>query len=421
MRRALPLLASLCLPTIADAQHTRIALDDALRKVSGQVVELSSETLRLRTPDGRTQSIPRSRLLAIYAPRGHTPEAPATIASPTAMSDGSDLRPGILTLTDSQIVPGFLWAAPNDDTLRWRSRRVGMFSVPLDRVRSVQFGPSHTEAPMSASEDTLLLANKDRLEGLVLGIGESVSFEANSTTSTFPIDRVHSIELKNPATPIPPAIAYFADGSVLGVRSVIAAPAGTDAQTLRPTTAGTGRQDHPLWTLNFDLGDDAEAPATALDDGAIDAIVLRARSLVPLASLRPESVKAEEVSLGQLRPAPVVARDGPVGLREIELPGPMTVTWTLPAGASRFATTLALPAPAVDWGNASVSIILLAADGREIESLRHDLTSRTSSVNVNLELRGARRLVITLSAGPYGRVQSRANLVEPVIVLESAR
>jgi hypothetical protein len=102
---------------------------------------------------------------------------------------------------------------------------------------------------------------------------------------------------------------------------------------------------------------------------------------------------------------------GPVlNALDIDLPGPMRVSWTLPSGVQRFAGTAALADVSGGWGDCEYSIEI---DGERVFSTRLHKGEPVASFNIPMSQ--AVELTVVLEPGRYGPVRDRVILHRPLL------
>jgi len=398
-------------------RHLLMALvDRGLGERQVRVVGITPAAVLVLDDAGRTIEVSRAGLLAIVPP---LPDAwPTGVRREivwrelTALDEGPG---GMLETADGQRLPGHAADstfgdpasaadAPADpDTLLWRSTLWGPIPVALDDVRSLTISSEATPTrpatdPAGATTlDTLLLLNGDVLAGFVERVTPDVAFEVDGRAATIPLDRVASILFANAIRgPVGPR-AWLADGTIAAIGDVALAGGAL---------ALTGPAPASPWV---------DRPAADLRAVAFDAAAFR-----PLADLvaspaapSPPQVSAGAPAAGRRWTPPVVAADGraePLGAADVELPGPMTTQWAMPAGAVRFAAVAELPASCRIWGDLELVVVAVAADGALRPLARHRLHPAEPRVVLNAAIDGAASLRMTVVPGPSGPIQDRVLL-----------
>ena len=367
-------------------------IDRDLMRISGELVGLSEKSVQYRDGTGRTRTLERSKLLAAYSRRHHGPAVPTSLA----VADTTGEIPGVLRLTDGQLVPGFLMTAEaaGGDAIRWRSRRVGGFTVTLESVAALTLNDGPREVVESAS-DVVVLTNADRLEGFVESIGPELAMEVGGQKSRLAIDRVAWVQLAAKPTVAAAQLVYLSDGAILAARSIASSGSGLTV----------------TWAL---AGDDSSG---VLELGAVDAIVFEPAALRSLAAC--EVLKQEPLQ-GRRWAPPIGVQaidDAPIGLAAITLDGPMGCEWRLPAQAKRLRATIALPESARVWGNTTVTAAAAPRGGGFGAAQVFELSAEKPEAELSLDCTGMERVRIEVLGRGYDRVQARAVLLEPAILI----
>jgi hypothetical protein len=410
-----------CLATPAGEQPAskgvpRTLIDRRLQEHPVQLMGIDGATITYTDSAGLVRKESRDEFLAML------PQAQdAGVAAATALRP-----PSVVELVDGQRFAGALGAIPTTqaapaETIAWDHPTLGTIELKLDHIRRLQVRAGQgTPAPQpaQADSDAALLTNGDRAEGLVEGIlaeGPTLRLSAGNQSRDIPFERIQEIRfLSNPGAQ-PPADAPFLwlrDGSVVACRSIRTERTGDLAVevALRESPGGGGAKTDATTLAASGIIPLADVLAADLHPGA----------LVPLASIAAQNQKPT----GDRRwAAPVsVSPDALLRLADVELPGPMSAEWELPSGATRFSADAELPRSDWDWGDAELTLTLLAS-GRETELFRQRLSADHPRVAINTALpasagQAANRLRIRVDAGPYGPVQDRVVLRRPVVLVD---
>lgn len=388
-----------------NAPARMVILDRNLQRIAADLEKISPSTIQYTDQAGRSRSIDRARVLAVFSGRGHTASLPSAVAA----AEGAGGVPGVLRLTDGQVVPGFLvTAADPGENIGWRSRRIGQFSVPLERAASILLADV---APDSAKpqRDTAILGNSDRVEGFIEGVGRELTIEVEGKKQALPIERVAWIGLANPPEPGAFSLVYLNDGTAL---------AATELASTPPTSKGAPSETATAqWALASGSG------TGVVDLEGIDAILFDPRAIVPLAGIAIERTAGLEGR--RWTPAPEISAAGsaPLGLASITLSGPAQVEWKLPQGCTKFGAVASLPAQAAPWGNATVAVFVAGANGQFREVAKADLSDEKPGAEVVADVNDARVLRIEVRGKAYSDVQARVILQQPVVLrkIEAAK
>ena len=380
------------------APRRMVILDRNLQRIPAGLDRLTSSTVQYTDAGGRSRSIERSRVLAIYSGRGHSASLPTAVAA----GEGGGGIPGVLRLTDGQVIPGFLVTTDEPgEAIAWRSRRIGQFSIPLERAWTMSFAET-AHAITMPQRDTAILGNSDRIEGFVEGIGKHLLIEAAGQKTSIPIERVTSIALANPPVPGSMPLVFLSDGSALTASEFASSPPNAKGA---PNATATAQ-----WTLASESG------IGVVDLEGIDAIVFDPRAIVPLGSIDIE--KAAGVDGRRWTPTPHVSpsETAPIGLSSITISGPAQVDWKLPAGTTKFGTSVQLPPDAQAWGNATVAVLAAGPTGMFKEVAKADLSAEKPAAEIVADLADARTLRLEVRGKSYADVQARVILQQPVLL-----
>jgi hypothetical protein len=105
-----------------------------------------------------------------------------------------------------------------------------------------------------------------------------------------------------------------------------------------------------------------------------------------------------------------------LGAPTVEIPGPMSVWWTLPEGATRMSVVAELPASMRRWGDCEL-VIEVGEVGAWRQVARERLNAERPEVGVNVPLDGT-MLRITVEEGRYGSIQDRVVLRRGLLLIE---
>jgi hypothetical protein len=291
----------------------------------------------------------------------------------------------MLRLTDGQLLPGeaISNARPEDDTLAWNHVWLGRLDVPLDRIRFLRLA-SRPIALTPGDGDRLLLANGDRLDGLVISLGDPISLEVTDDTGSqiidVPLRRVAALSMITPPRDPVGRRVWFRDGSLLDVRSV------------RVGDDGFVRMDGD-WFV-----DKSGVDSVPLD--RIAAVLFHSDRMVPLASLAPSRIDGAEGRYFVPPPA-VTSVNAPLGLAGIEFRGPLIARYATPKGATRFAAEARLPLGAHEWGDFD---LIVHDDDRVV--FRTPLNREFPTATINVPLDGS-ELTIEMTPRRFGPIQDR--------------
>jgi hypothetical protein len=365
------------------------------------------------------------------APEGWIIADPGDLLSPR-IATGAATAPTRSTpaawidLNDGQRLVGVL-AAPAEDadtqSVRWTHPRLGVQTIPLDRVRRLMLDapPELREAlarnggAPAQETDVVSLINGDRILGYVdaLGADLTIAPEAPAGSPTgggkpqpvhVALDQVAYASLANPAMRPSGVMLYLADGGVIAADRL-----DIDAAAGRVTLATRGHDQPPA------------GPGGSLELSDLRAVALDAARLTSLSSLK----LAHHAPTGDRRIAepprflPVLGGGGslsPLNADDILLPGPMTAEWELPAGATRLAGWITLEPASWSWGDCTVTVTLVEPGRGDAGSplAAQRLTGRQPIMPVNIQFSAASgsttRVRISVEAGESGPILDRVRL-----------
>ncbi|MEM7229790.1 MAG: hypothetical protein AAF432_13345 [Planctomycetota bacterium] len=361
-----------------------VLVDESLETRAIRVVELNDAALVFRTgEEERLESRRAGGCVAIFARGGN--ERPR-------------LR-GMLLLADGQVLPGSIVPTSVDDgsTFVWNHDWLGRMELPVDAVRYLTLQGS-AERAENAEADVVQLANGDRLEGFVVGLGDPMALEVTDSEGLpdlieVPLERVVSITMVTPDQPPEGSRIWFRDGTVIDTRS------------LRIGDDGYVRLESAL-----DVEDDEEPVRIRFD--LVSAILFSPDSLVPLSTLEPSRVEAPE-SRYRVTPPDRSDDERPLNLGTLRYDGPLTVRYLVPDGTRRLAAEAHLPSSAYVWGDCE---LVVRSDDTEVFRARLNADAPYTLINVPVD--GA-ELTISVEAGANGPVQDVVILTNAMLLRSS--
>jgi hypothetical protein len=362
---------------------TVTAIDRALAASRVRLVSGGDGSLSVISDDGVRRTLRLDSVLAIVA----EPSASA-IRTSSWLGDEPTPAQGWITFTDGQKLHGTLLEARRPESARWRTDSLGEVERPLEEVRSIVFDSA--QLPDGAgtfvgrsTTDQVLFANGDRVEGFVSAVGPTVTVEKSGRPVSVPAARVSSIRLANPAQAKRGVYAWLADGSVVKAESVSL----TDGQ--------------------FDIGfgrAEGAPPALRTQAAKLSAVLWGAERMTPLSALPMGPVGAGP---GRRWTAPArLGDEGPLGISDIDLPGPMTVEWTLPPRAERLGAELVLPPECRVWGDCRV-VIESVKSGKTAEIYATRLNASAPEANFAASVEPGAVVRIRVEEGEGGAIQDR--------------
>jgi len=366
---------------VARAAAFVVELDDGTRQ-TGTLVAIDGRTIEIAAENGTALSLPVGKVRAIEG----TP-APAAGRVRVAFTDGTFLEGEDFFVSGA----GSGLSLPG-----------GRAELPLTRVREVEFiaadpGARHRwleAVPDGVTSDLVVVGKGAGYEFVECAI-KAVSADSVTVViddETIPVRRSKVIGLRwlrgnSPA----PGTVVRVTGGILRAETVAWTPAG----------------------LVLD-GDDAER-RTTLPAGALEGIDYAAGRTTHLATLPPERLDVDPffgplaavADLAAYFAPRAVAADGQTATKLDLVMRPRTVaTWRIPPQGRRLRMRLvqaAGPGPAA---------LTIALDGRTV---LQQMVSGEEAVPVDVDVAGARRLVVTVDFGPAGGMAGAVRLLEPAI------
>ena len=423
IRTPAQLVLCLALASSAGGQTVdRVLIDRTLSETQVGLVRIQNGELTYLTPEGLVRVEPIDDYLAMTsAARAAREESPAdaadearkriTAIAAALLGAAPGAGKGYVELTDGRRLLGSLVQeeAP-DDAIWWEVDGLGVVRVPLEEISRIVF--ADVRAPDGEpAEDLVDLRNGDRTSGFVASIGERVVIETGGADIDLPLAYVAAIALANPGSSLEGTVAWLASGAVIRVEGFGPNEGG------RVELLTTGASYPTEAGLDEDEAEQPTRPTVALGD--LWAVAFEAERLTPLATLPPANQRPSE---GRRWTEPLRMedpREALLGAPTMTVPGPMSVTWTLPQGATRFATTASLPPAMRLWGDCELVVRITTSDGRrELHRARLHDESPVSVVNVALPASGEalRELSITVEPGEFGPIQDRVVFVRPLLL-----
>lgn len=389
-----------------------LLIDDQFNASQGRLIQLTAEGITVEYPSGTRGTLAAGSVLAMVAIDG--PIDPqygigTRVAADSAQSARSRriartlaaTRHGFVETTRGLRFPGSISpTAANGESLAWEHPLAGRIELALDDIsRLVTPIAASDVVPIrrSSDSDELVLSNGDVLAGFLLSIGPTTSIETSTgNIIDLPIDRVAAALLANPKLPMTGTMIWLDDGSTFAAEALTA----TGSDGYRVTLPGGNTVEYDPQTLR--------------------AIAFEAAGILPLSDLLPQSqqpvgdrVFADPIRTVRHPDDLAFGSSAVLNALDIEMPGPMRVSWTLPPGVLRFAGTAALVDTTGGWGDCEYSIWL---DGELVFSTR--LFGEQPVASFNVETQGAVEMVLVLDPGNFGPVRDRVVLHRPLLQIE---
>ena len=364
-------------------------------------VQSTSDVLQVRFPK---ESDTTKSAGFIDAPELELTQTRTTVEVPekgTLLLGGSRLIPGpplafIELISGQRIVAVYTGAKADGQTLLFKHDLLGELAIALDQVSRLSFARLSNEGAMVSSatptSDQVEMTNGDVVTGFVISIkdaGIEVQ-QGDAKPFTLPRDRVKAIRLANPVTRAAgkQSMVWLRDGSRIASSDV-----SISADKL---------------TLDSSLAALKEKQTMAIDLKQIARIELAspAGQLIDLADLPMTVTEGGKVFGVTMEPR--IEGDA------IRLHAPITVSFSLPAKAARFAAVAQLD---VENENPSLAHFIITIDTTSLTAARHVITAKTPRADINAALTG-NTLTITLDPARNGPVLDRLRLTDAVIFVE---
>ncbi len=393
-----------CPPESAADGPVSIPSDPQFTALKTDGTTVSGRIRRIDIGGGVSLSVDNSEHL-VTIPAGSLVKLSRDGGTSLATGEGSTvLYPGGDRLARCGIGPA------GETTIEVQSEALGTLAIPLDSILGlVLIAPPDADAAFALESrireepratEVLWLGNGDRLEGGLLALGDkTVAFQP--TTGKVILDRSGIVALgfdpKLVAYPKPsgPYLELaFIDGSRLGVTSL---------QLDGGHIAATTRFGQPI----------------KLPLGELASVYSRNGSVVYLSELEPAGVKY----VGYLGPTRELRRDQAVDGQPLRLAGKVYdrglgmqsrsyVLYRLPPEAKRFQALVGLDDRAGPLG----SVVFRVVVDKDERFATAPLTARDAPQAVDVDVSGARTLVLVTDFGERGEVRDHADWVEARLI-----
>ena len=379
-------MLAVCAGASAQASPDRVLIDAQLGR---QVIsELRFEPDRLvYERNGRVESAPLDgSVVAIVEPSGHAPR-PKT--SWIELADGQRLVGSPLVLGTSQPAD---WTASEGEGLVWTTPLLGSVKVPIGSLRRVVLRDAEAVAEFDDLNDVVVLANGDRMRGLLERLWPDVVLDVDGQLRTFDMNAISSITLANPDAPRTGSRVWLSDGSIVAVESIESTNNSIRIDPADPLQLAA--RDEAVVTIN-------EVLAVAFESGGVS----------PLANLGvPEWKPLSEWALAPKLGDPAATL---LGSAEVQLVGPVEATWDLPAGVRRVAVRARLREDCRVWGDCEVSLRVIAGEREVAPATTQRLHGGSPDTTFMIDLPSdakACTLEVRIEEGLGGAIQDRVML-----------
>lgn len=368
-------------PALAVREATLI--DGELKRIPVRFVSLDGDRLTYFDSERRLTTVKSDSKLALRFDRDAKPAPGSEGAAPADVQALHTLR-----LRDATVVRGRMVGVDNAGRLLWKSPALGDYAADLDAVTSFSVADVAADRPAlrATSDDIIELINGDRLTGFVDQItAEKLVLSVEDTPIDLTWDRIARVALANPIKQSPGTWVTLVGGT-----RVRGDNARLDDSGLAIETADGRQVASPLAGVR-----------------AIEFAV--ARRLAPIDQASYEVTSGGDV-FGVPMP-PVINGD------RVQLHAPVSVTFELPDGANRFATTASLDPADLKWADC---VIVIADEKGELA--RQRLNADTPRVELSVVSRSpGGKLRVTIEPGVNGPVRDRVTLWDTVFLVKSGK
>lgn len=288
----------------------------------------------------------------------------------------------------------------------------GPIRIKLDRVVRVEAltdplaptsapGPERSAEASESTDDTVVLVNGDVIHGFVESLGAQVVIQVkpDEPPTIYPLVRVERVRIANPLTPPSGPCVWLSDGSMIAL-----APGAVSAPDFYAAPGRLGGVLH-------------------VKPGEVVGVAFDARTFAPLSGCEMVEYRASP-DRAWTRPPRVLASGAPLNAANIEVPGPMTVEWALPAGAARLAGTAKLARSTERWGDCVVVVedLVPGAAPRRVFSQRLSADAPEAKFDVAIAPGAGpeHRLRLIVESGENGPILDRVVLVRPILLLDAS-
>lgn len=307
-------------------------------------------------------------------------------------------EPWRLELIDGQVLFGRPRESVPGETITWELAGGTALLVPLDLVHTLAEASSPRLAFDTRSDvrDIVITTSGDQILGFVAGLGSGVLIETENGLLAVELSQVREVRLASDPEPAGAPLLWLDDGSVLAARL---AGAGEGVRVeCEPLLEVVARSRQGLTRLVAE----------------VRAVNFAPTRLRPLAALGPPVVSPAEGR--RWTPGPEFGPPGDLGLSAITLPGPMTLTWSLPAGAKALSLRVRLAPEARRWGDCILRFETSGPSQAPQAELR--LSAANAEAMIRFDLDDASELRLLLLPGERGPIQDRVIITEAVVLLE---
>lgn len=308
---------------------------------------------------------------------------------------------GLLVLTDGQHFPGQpkIQSSERENSVLLWQHRLGAgpnlnLEIDLESIAWARIG-SEINPPDADESDAVLLSNGDLIEGFVKSITDPLTIESDGNDIKVDLEKVSAVRLVNP--PVQQRKdshrLWLLTGTIIDVGGLLLGDDGI---------------------LRFTLPMTENNQPSSINMAQIAGILFDATALTPLAEIEAHDVVGPP-SRYIVTPPHKMEGNAALGLASIEMHGPVTARYRLPARAERFMASFKLHPSAGAWADCQV---IVKDDDREV--FMANLSQAKPETSVNVEMHGS-ELTIEITEGLHGPIQDYIVIEEAMILSYNSR
>lgn len=366
--------------------------------------------------------IPLGQCLAVVQDVRAQPTAPSAVVLASGERFPGEVEARDVDRRSANAAAGV--AAGGATELAWRHRWLGETTIDLERTRAILLSPE-VAVPKAASSDVIVLANGDRVEGVIATLGAIVAIERSGETSTvvtdqeahvaalteIPLGRIAAIGLITPDVPSTAPRLWTIDGTVVNAIPELS----TDPETLVVRRSDSLNTREPGARATDDAG---RAPRDGTATQRIDEIIGFAPAperIVPLARIQPANLVASGETPRFSVDAPTRAPGlWPMGMAPLTLRGPTVARYDLPASDCLFIAEVRVADPDARW----TEFELIVRDGSR-EVLRLPMTGSSAPTPFAVTIASG-QLEIEVTEGVRGPIRDAVEFRRAMVVLPAS-